>query len=72
METVQMKISGMSCAGCVRSIENKLRATAGVVSAHVDLAAAVATIAFNEQTTNGTALAHVVESLGFDIVPQAG
>jgi len=67
MKTVKMKISGMSCAGCARSIENKLRATAGVASAQVDLAAAVATIAFDEQATNGTALAHVVESLGFTL-----
>ena len=59
METVQMNISGMSCAGCARSIGKKLRATAGVIFADVDLTAAVASISYEEQATNSAVLAQV-------------
>ncbi|RMI27509.1 MAG: heavy-metal-associated domain-containing protein, partial [Calditrichaeota bacterium] len=37
IQTVQVKVTGMSCNGCVRAVENALTRTAGVISSKVSL-----------------------------------
>jgi Cu+-exporting ATPase len=37
--TLTFRIAGMACSGCVERVEKAVRATAGVVSASVDLEA---------------------------------
>lgn len=68
MTSYQFKIQGMSCTGCAQSIQRKLLATPGVQSAVVDFPTAAATVTYDEQVTNVTALAKVIESLGYDVV----
>ena len=42
--SVEIKVEGMTCQGCVRSVEKKLSGLAGVSGAQVDLAAGKATV----------------------------
>ena len=55
-------IEGMRCAGCVRSVENALRAVAGVTAVSVNLATQTASIAGNAETN---ALIKAVVNAGF-------
>jgi copper chaperone CopZ len=41
---VELQVKGMTCQGCVRSIEMKLAKVPGVESARVDLGAGRATV----------------------------
>jgi Cu+-exporting ATPase len=60
----------MSCAGCARSIENGLAATAGVTGARVNFATATATVEFDPARAALHNLVEVIEGLGY-AVPQA-
>lgn len=66
METITLKIDGMTCGGCVSSVTRVLNETAGVSNAQVDLASGTATVQFDAAQTNATALISVVEDAGFD------
>lgn len=66
METITLKIDGMTCGGCVNSVTRVLNETAGVSNAQVDLASGTATVQFDAAQTNAAALIDVVEDAGFD------
>jgi len=64
MKTV-LKIEGMTCGGCVRSVEKALGQVAGVKSTQVDLAQGQATV----EADNGVdpaAFVAAVEDAGYD------
>jgi Cu+-exporting ATPase len=69
-ERVDLPVSGMSCASCARSIENRLAATAGVTGAHVNFATATATVEFDPARAAVQSLVEVIEGLGY-AVPEA-
>ena len=46
-EHIELPVTGMSCAACARTIENRLSATPGVVNASVNFATGAATIDFD-------------------------
>jgi copper chaperone len=71
MTTVQYRIGGMSCSGCAGSIERKLQATPGVTSAVVDLAAATATVTYDEAAVSSAVLENIIDRLGFDVLNPA-
>ncbi len=47
METTVMKVSGMTCMGCVNSVKKVLHAIDGVHSAEVSLEPAQATVVYD-------------------------
>lgn len=59
---IQLNISGMSCAGCVRSVETALQATPGVESVSVNFADQSAFVA---GSSNVQALIGAVQSAGY-------
>jgi copper chaperone len=61
--TTILKISGMSCQGCVRSVERGLSAHAGVVAVQVDLQAGRATV---QGDVDPAELVRVVDDLGYE------
>jgi copper chaperone len=65
MKTTTIKIGGMSCDGCVKSITRALKAVPGVSSAEVSLERAEATIAFDPEKVAKPALVEAVEDAGF-------
>ena len=62
---VEFHIQGMTCQGCVRSVETKLSKVPGVSSARVDLGAERATVEFDDARTNPDQMTAAVEQIGF-------
>lgn len=68
MKEMILKIGGMSCGGCAKSIERALGDLAGVAAVNVDWAEAKAQIRFDENQTSLAALIATIEDAGFDVV----
>ena len=67
MERVELKVEGMTCGGCVNSIQNALNARDGVSSATADLAAKLVTIEFDPAVIRREGLVAAIEDAGFDV-----
>lgn len=65
METTVLSVTGMSCAGCVRSIEAALQALDGVEQARAELAAARVTVRHDASRASPAALAAAIAAAGF-------
>ncbi len=65
-ERVDLPITGMTCAACANRIEKKLNKQAGVETASVNFATSKATVEFNPQKTNISALIQTVKEVGYD------
>ncbi len=63
METLNLKISGMSCGACVGHVTNALQSAPGVSSAVVDLASESARV--EGQNLNVEQLKSAVEEEGY-------
>ena len=63
----------MTCASCQHHVEEALRATAGVESAHVDLMAHRASVVFNPAIAAPEQLVQAIRGAGYDaVLPRAG
>ena len=62
---VELKVEGMTCGGCVRSVTKKLSGVAGVSSAVVDLAAGKAAVQYDDSRAKVEELIAAVEQIGF-------
>jgi copper chaperone len=66
METTTIKVGGMSCGGCVKSVTGVLAALDGVARAEVSLEQARAVIEFDAARISREQLAEAIEDAGFD------
>ncbi|WP_312266314.1 heavy-metal-associated domain-containing protein [Neisseria sp.] len=66
MQTLTLKIDGMTCGGCVKSVTTVLENLEGVEKAEVSLENANAIISFDESKIQPAALIEAVEEAGFD------
>ena len=66
MQTLTLKIDGMTCGGCVKSVTKVLENLEGVEKAEVSLENADAIISFDESKIQPAALIEAVEDAGFD------
>lgn len=64
---ITLKIDGMHCGGCVRSVEKAAAGVAGVTNVRVDLARGELT-ADVDRPERAAELAAAVEETGFDVV----
>src|SRR6476646_2128209 len=62
---VTLEVAGMKCAGCVRTVEQRLNQHSGVVSASVNLVTEIATVECEAGVVDPTVLAQVVTEAGF-------
>jgi Cu+-exporting ATPase len=67
-ESITLPILGMSCASCQHHVEEALRSTAGVESAHVDLIANRASVVFHSAQVEPAQLVEAVRKAGYDAV----
>ncbi len=67
MENVTLKVDGMTCGGCVASVERVLKAVPGVVAVKVQLSPGLAEVNFDPARTQVAALKTAVEAAGYDI-----
>ena len=66
--TVELPITGMTCASCVARNEKALRKVEGVDDASVNFATEIATIAFDPEVVSADELVHAVEAAGYGVV----
>lgn len=67
METLTLKIGGISCMGCVRTLTNVLGALPGVESVNVSKEESAATIRFDPAQTGEAAFKSAIEDAGYDV-----
>lgn len=60
-----VRVEGMSCAACVRRVEEGLKSLPGVASASVNFATSKAFVEFDEQALDGEAIRSRIEELGY-------
>lgn len=65
MESITLKVSGMSCMGCVSSVKRILEALPGVVKVDVDLAKAEAAVDYDPAQTSPEALKNSINEGGY-------
>lgn len=65
MSSVKLAISGMTCEGCVRTVERRLKSVPGVHAAKVNLAANEADVDYSPGAVSPDDLTAAVEKLGY-------
>jgi Cu+-exporting ATPase len=65
---IRFRLRGMTCASCVTRIEQALRATPGVLSAHVSLGSEEALVEYVPVTTDLDAVRAAVASAGYEVI----
>ena len=66
METTTLKVGGMSCGGCVKSVTNVLQALPGVAKAEVSLEKGEAKVDYEPGQATRAALAAAIADAGFE------
>jgi len=64
---LNLKITGMTCAGCSGSIENKLKKTSGVLLCNVNLPLATAVVKFDSEIISEDKIFEEIKYLGFGV-----
>jgi len=67
METVTLKVNGMSCGGCVASVTRVLRVLPGVGEVAVALETGTAQIAYDAQRTGMPDIKRAIEDAGYEV-----
>ena len=65
METVELKVQGMDCEGCVKSVTRMLTGVAGVQKVDVSLQAGRATVTYDPATAKVADMKKAVERAGY-------
>ena len=63
---VAFNVKGMSCGGCVNSIESTTRALVGVASSHVDFSTGKAMIEYDDTKTTSAAIQQAIKNIGYE------
>jgi copper chaperone len=66
METITLKVNGMTCQGCVRSVKNVLERVPGVFAAEVDLERGQARVQIDQARVAPGALKAAIEEAGYE------
>jgi copper chaperone len=66
METIVLKVKGMSCGGCVKSVTNVLEALPGVAKAAVSLANGEASVSFDAAEASREQMVMAIDDAGFE------
>ncbi|MBA2483860.1 MAG: heavy-metal-associated domain-containing protein [Nitrosomonas sp.] len=67
MQTITIKIMGMTCMGCVNSIMNVLEKMDGVANVAVSLEQEQASIEYDSEKTGIDQIRRAIEDAGFDV-----
>ena len=65
METLILKLRGMSCASCANAIEEAIQAVPGVSECNVNFGMEQATVKYDPQKTNIETIQHAVDQAGY-------
>ena len=65
-ETRVINVEGMTCGGCVKSVDNAVSQLQGVQSVDVDLEGNKASVTYDASTVTVEAIVEAIEDAGFD------
>lgn len=68
MQTLVLKIAGMTCQGCVRAVTAALEDVAGVSQVAVSLEETSATLHYDETKVSPETMMAAVDDAGFDVL----
>jgi len=68
MERVEIRVEGMTCGGCVNSIQNALNQREGVHRATADLENGIVSVDFDPTLIARAALEDAITGAGFDVL----
>lgn len=72
METVELQVKGMSCAGCEQRISTVLQRVAGVRSVEADHVCGRVRVRVGPGLADRNVLAERIEAMGYDVVGKGG
>ena len=73
MPTIELPVSGMTCAACSGRVQRALERSPGVSSANVNLMTGAATVEFDPETTSPERLVETIRGTGYGAdLPAAG
>lgn len=67
MERAEIKVEGMTCGGCVNSVQNALTQRDGVVAATADLDSGMVAVEFDPEVIQQPILEEAIVDAGFDV-----
>ena len=67
METMILKVEGMTCGHCKQSVEKALSGLAGVMKADVDLGKGTVSVTYDSAKVNESQMKEAVENQGYDV-----
>lgn len=67
MQTELLKVSGMTCGGCISTVTHALQAVTGVGDVKVSLSAGEAAVQFDERLTSPEQLKSAVKGAGYGV-----
>lgn len=67
MQTEIIKVTGMTCGGCVSVVTKTLKAVNGVIDVNVSLSAAEAVVQYDESLTSSEELKFVIKEAGYGV-----
>ncbi len=67
METVTLKVTGMTCMGCVNSVQRVLQGINGVKTVDVSLDKAQATLQYDAGVANPAQFKAAIEDAGYEV-----
>lgn len=67
MQKVEIKVSGMTCGGCERSVQNALTSHAGVTAATADRNKGIVSVEFDPAVIQQPAIEKAIADAGFQV-----
>ena len=67
MQTEIVKVTGMTCGGCISNVTHALKAVSGVSEVDVSLSAGAATVQYDERLTSPYQLKLAVTGAGYGV-----
>ncbi|HEY9601113.1 MAG TPA: heavy metal translocating P-type ATPase [Allocoleopsis sp.] len=69
METLHLRLKGMSCASCASTIEQAIQSIPGVINCTVNFGIEQATVTYDAKQTNSDQITHAVSEVGYSAHP---
>jgi copper chaperone len=67
MQKINIKVTGMTCGGCERSVQNALTSHKGVTSAKADRTAGIVAVEFDPAMIERAAIEKAIAEAGFKV-----
>ena len=67
MQTELLKVTGMTCGGCISNVTQALKKVSGVGDLKVSLSAGEATVQYDERLTSPDRLKSAVQGAGYGV-----